>query len=310
MTTVVVTGATSFIGLAVVRELLGQGCQVYAVVRSGSAGAAKLPEPGSGNFHIIWREMSEFSMLADEIGSADYFVHLAWDGVGSAGRGDPKIQERNILWSLEAVKAAAAMGCSRFLFSGSQAEYGIHQGAMREDCLCRPVSEYGKAKLAFGARAELLCREAGMEYIHTRIFSVYGPGDHPWSLVNSCISHFLEGETMELGECTQRWNFLYIDDMARALTALLQTRWLKAVGGCAYNIASQDTRVLKKFVEEIHRLCEGKGSCRYGKRPPNVEGPANLIPDIGKLTAVTGWRPEVSFEEGIRRIIEARRLHA
>lgn len=301
MTTAIITGATSFIGLAVVKELLRQGVQVYAVVREGSKGAAMLPK--SGNLHIIWKDMAGFSELPQQIEHGDAFIHLAWDGVGSAGRSDVKIQEDNIRYSMEAVEAAAAMGCSRFLFSGSQAEYGIHQEAMSEQTTCLPVSEYGKAKLKFGALAEKRCGELGMEYIHTRIFSVYGPGDHPWSLVNTCIARFLSGERMELGECTQMWNFLYIDDCAKAVVSLLKADWLKAVGGCAYNIAGEDTRVLREFVGKIHALCEGRGTCHYGDRPPNAEGPANLIPDIGKIVAVTGWRPEVSFEEGIKKTI-------
>lgn len=301
MTTAIITGATSFIGLAVAEELLLQDFQVYAVVRPGSKGAEMLPK--KRNFHIIWKDMAGFLELPGELKKADVFVHLAWDGVGSVGRSDVKIQEDNIRYSMAAVEAAAAMGCSRFLFSGSQAEYGIHREAMSEETDCLPVSEYGKAKLKFGALAEKRCEELGMEYIHTRIFSVYGPGDHPWSLVNTCIDRFLSGERMELGECTQLWNFLYIDDCARAVVSLLKADWLKAVGGCAYNIAGEDTRVLREFVEQIHELCQGLGSAHYGDRPPNAEGPANLIPDIGKLTAVTGWRPAVSFEEGIKKTI-------
>ena len=301
MTTAIITGATSFIGLAVAKELLRQGFSVYAVVREGSKGAAMLPD--GRNFHIIWKDMACLSELPNEIEHADVFIHLAWDGVGSAGRSDVKIQEDNIRYSMAAVEAAAALGCSRFLFSGSQAEYGIHQEAMSEESNCLPVSEYGKAKLKFGALAEIRCGELGMEYIHTRIFSVYGPGDHPWSLVNTCIGRFLSGERMELGECTQLWNFLYIDDCARAMVSLLKADWLKAVGGCVYNIAAEDTRVLREFVEKIHELCGSRGSYHYGDRPPNAEGPANLIPDIGKIVAVTGWRPEVSFEEGIKKTI-------
>jgi nucleoside-diphosphate-sugar epimerase len=44
------------------------------------------------------------------------------------------------------------------------------------------------------------------------------------------------------------------------------------------------------------------GSYSYGRRAPNAEGPANLIPDIKKLEQATGWQPFVSFAEGIRRI--------
>ena len=59
----------------------------------------------------------------------------------------------------------------------------------------------------------------------------------------------------------------------------------------------------REYVEEIREICGGKGVCHYGKLPPNAEGQANLIPDIQKVKEKTGWRPEVGFKDGIRRMI-------
>ena len=142
-----------------------------------------------------------------------------------------------------------------------------------------------------------------MEYIHARIFSVYGPGDHPGSLVNSCLDAFLKGGVMELGACTQLWNYLYIEDLVNAFMALVDYPGELEKDGL-YNIAGEAswTRPLKDYVEEMRRLCGGRGECLYGKLPPNAEGPANLIPDISRMKAI-GWRPSVSFEEGIGRIL-------
>ena len=62
-----------------------------------------------------------------------------------------------------------------------------------------PVSEYGKDKLEVCRRAGEEAKALGIDYIHARIFSVYGPGDHPWSLVSTCLNTFLKGGRMELG---------------------------------------------------------------------------------------------------------------
>ena len=96
------------------------------------------------------------------------------------------------------------------------AEYGIVDGIMGEEILCHPVSEYGKDKLEVCRRAGEDAKALGIDYIHARIFSVYGPGDHPWSLVSTCLDTFLKGGRMELGACTQQWNFLHVRDAARA----------------------------------------------------------------------------------------------
>ena len=84
--------------------------------------------------------------LADDAAPLiDAWIHFAWDGVGSAGRSDTNIQIENIQNAKKAYLYAKLLGARKFLFAGSQAEYGIgnHRVPM-------PVSPYGKAKLAFG----------------------------------------------------------------------------------------------------------------------------------------------------------------
>ena len=302
---IVVTGATSFIGRAVVEELLEKRHQVFAAVRPDSAGRGELEamqrETG-GQLTVLPVDLSACGTLDRHPaleGRADLWLHLGWEGSGSANRTNPEIQARNIGYALEALGAAARLGCTRFLFSGSQAEYGIADGLMREDSPCHPVSEYGKDKLAVCRRVGERAAELGITYLHARIFSVYGPGDHPWSLVSSCVDTFLKGGHMEFGACTQLWNYLYIKDAVRAITGLLLAKSPSGV----YNVAGNDTRPLREFIGEIHRLCGGRGTFEYGKRPPNAEGVVSLNPDTGKLYRTANFQPRISFEEGIREMI-------
>lgn len=302
---IVVTGATSFIGRAVVEELLEKRHQVFAAVRPDSAGRGELEamqrETG-GQLTVLPEDLSACGTLDRHPaleGRADLWLHLGWEGSGSANRTNPEIQARNIGYALEALGAAARLGCTRFLFSGSQAEYGIADGLMREDSPCHPVSEYGKDKLEVCRRAGERAAELGITYLHARIFSVYGPGDHPWSLVSSCVDTFLKGGHMEFGACTQLWNYLYIKDAVRAITGLLLAKSPSGV----YNVAGNDTRPLREFIGEIHRLCGGRGTFEYGKRPPNAEGVVSLNPDTGKLYRTANFQPRISFEEGIREMI-------
>ncbi len=108
---------------------------------------------------------------------------------------------------------------------------------------------------------------------------------------------------MELGPCTQMWNYLYVEDAARALAQLLLG---KAPAG-VYNVAGEDTRPLRSFIEEIYDLCGRKGSDVDGDRPPNAEGVISLQPDLTKLKEAAGWKEQVEFAEGIRRMIKLRR---
>lgn len=296
---VVVTGATSFIGAAAIRQLLQAGHEVCAVVRPMSRNLENLqnhiPEGCRDRAEVLELDMREVKRAGERIfRPADAWLHTCWEGAGSDNRTLRDVQQANVTSSLEAVRAAAAAGCKSFLFTGSQAEYGICHERITENTPCRPVSEYGKAKADFACQAESLCRSLGMKYVHARIFSVYGPGDHPWSLVQSCLRTWCQGGEMRLGECTQWWNFLYIEDAAAALAALLT-----AGHSGYYNVAGRDTRILREFVEEMYALCGARGSCSYGQRPQNAEGAADLLPDITKICAETGWEPETPFAEGI-----------
>lgn len=310
---IVVTGATSFIGIPLIRLLLEHGHTVFAIVRPGSKNAGKLDTFRDHQaLHIVYSELGGFERIREAVKvTCDACYHLGWDGSGSANRTLRKVQQRNAMHSMEVLKGAALLGCKKFIFSGSQAEYGIHKEAMTEDTPLEPVSEYGRAKVDFCRMArEWLCtqdKRDRMDFIHSRIFSIYGPGDHPWSLVESCLDAFLRDEAISLGECTQLWNFLYIDDLVAALFALLDLN-CGIEGVCCVNIAGDEpaTRPLRDYVEELYRLCGSKGSFHYGSRLHNAEGPANLIPDIRRIKAMTGWEPKISFEDGIIRMLKIR----
>ena len=311
---IVVTGATSFLGAALVKWLLCQGHFVYAIVRPHSANRGVLPAQ-SENLEIIPMELGNLDQLPQQIGKeCQLFFHFGWDGSGSMNRSKQEIQQKNVTDSLKALEGARNLGCCRFLFSGSQAEYGQCHELMREENECRPDSQYGIAKREFYQKAWEACRKwrqegrAEMEYIHARIFSVYGPGDHPWSLVNSCLDTFLAEGHMELGACTQLWNFLYLDDLLKGLAALMLYPGKLEEDGI-YNLAGgpDQTRPLRQYVEEMYQLCGRRGDFAYGKLPPNAEGPANLIPDITKIQKKTGWKPEISFQQGIYRILESKK---
>ncbi len=297
MKTAIVTGATSFVGHALVKHLLGQGVEVHGVVRPGSPNTSVLQDcPGA---HIVCLDLQDLDRLPQCIPQGDIFFHLGWDGSGAQNRAIEEIQQENVTHALKAVQAAHHLGCKTFLFTGSQAEYGPIDGIIREDTPCHPVTAYGRAKLEAGNKAGELVRSLGMRYIHSRIFSIYGPGDHPWTLVSQCVSQFLKGAEIALSSCEQTWNYLYVTDAARFIASLGETEEASGI----YNIAGTDTRALHSFVEEIHTLCGSSGTPLYAARTQSTERPYSLMPDVTRLLGATGLTPRVSFQEGIKSML-------
>lgn len=307
----VITGATGFIGRNVAKLLLEAGAQVYALVRPESRQKELLPR--SADLHVIAGDMEQAEAVLTEAengldGAADVFLHFAWGGVNRQEIDSPEVQKRNVEQSLGCLKAARRLGCQIFMDAGSRVEYGITaDGTMEESMECRPVNAYGSAKLAFYQQAEALCGEWGMTYYHLRFFSVYGIGDHPWSIISTLVRDLPQGKTVSLSACMHRWNFMDIRDAARAVLELC--RHSDKFSGTTHivNVASKDTRRLREFVEEIHMLCEGRGRLEYGTFVQAKEGALSICPTVDVLKKLTDgtWQEQTSFADGISRMLQA-----
>lgn len=301
MKSVIVTGGTSFIGSALIHTLLQKDTECYVVVRKESKNLDILPIQHP-RLHVIKGNASNPSEWINLVPNCDVFFHFAWDGIGSVGRASSAIQIANVEMATECLKAAANLKCKRFVFAGSQAEYGINDGIITESTECNPNIEYGKGKLAFLHRAIPLSNELGIEYVHLRIFSVYGPGDHPWTLVSRCLNSFSQNKAIDLSSCVQKWNYLYVTEAAEIISLF---------GEClidsdpVYNVAGEETKPLKEYVEEMHNLCGG-GRPRYGALANQTEVPHGIDPVIVKMQQATGWKMKVDFETGIRNILTVR----
>lgn len=296
----VVTGATSFLGVALCEYLINHHDEVFAVCRKGSSKITALPI--NSNLRIVYADMCDYASLCKLINQADVFVNLAWEGTGHSGRNLTDIQKDNIAHTYFAMQSALNMGCSLFVESGSQAEYGTVTEKITENTPCNPFSEYGKAKLEAMKQGFLYAEQTGMKYLHLRIFSLFGENDHPWTLVMSSINKMLLNDPVDLSPCTQNWNFLYVKDAVRQIVGLCNY----AVNSAGFqhevfNIASKDTRVLMDFVKEMYSLTGSKSELNFGAiTPANV---VSLDPDTTKTEKAAGYISDYTFKEVINIII-------
>ena len=299
MKRIVVTGATSMIGVALIEECLRHDIEIYAVVRSSSGKAGRLPL--SDKIHLTDCSLEDLSDLPGRIpGGCDTFYHIAWGNTGGAGSKGTGLRSRKIFYTLQAVRTAAELGCRRFIGAGSQAEYGpMDVEKISPDSPVNPSTPYGASKLAAGHLAGMLCRELGMECIWPRIFSVYGKYEKETTMVASGLRKMLAGEPTEFTPAMQRWDYLYSRDAGRAFYLIGE----KGKGGSVYCVGSGQARPLKEYIEEMAALT-GAGKPGIGAKPYPPGAVMNLCADIGTLTGDTGFIPEYTFEQGIRETIE------
>lgn len=293
-----VSGAGGMIGTALVRFALSRGTAVTALVRPGSGKLRDLRHP---LLQVIEADLA--SLDAVQCPPCDAFVHLGWSSTHGDARLRTDVQQDNIGYTLSAVRLAHRLGCSVFLFAGSQAEYGPQTAPLAPDTPERPQSAYGIAKREAGRQSRALCHTFGIRHCHARILSVYGVGDRETTLISMCIRRMLRGEAPALTDCTQMWDYLYADDAARALYLVCQ----KGRDGAVYPLGSGQCRPLREYVLDIRDLTACEAMPLFGVKPFLPDQVMYLCADLSALKADVGFAPAFSFREGVRQILEYRK---
>lgn len=294
---IIITGAGGMIGTALTKLALDRGIEVFAVVRPGK----DMPFSRAG-LHVVRCDLSELKKC-EASDSCDAFFHLAWDKTTAQGRDDTDTQFLNIGYTLDAVRLAKRCGCGVFIGAGSQAEYGITDRPLSGSTPVNPQSAYGIAKYAAGKMSALLCSQMGVRHCWARILSVYGERDRDTSLISYCVDSFLNNVSPELTECLQMWDYIYSSDAAAALLAIAESD----AGGKVYCVGSGQCATLRDYVLRIRENTNSKAEPIFGAKEYYENQPMYLCADISELTNDTGFVPSVTFDEGIKKVIEYRR---
>ena len=290
------TGATSMLGIATIKECIKRNHSVFAFVRPHSKKLLCIPKsPLVKIVECDLCEMQDFSL--PEV-RADVFIHFGWSDTDKVGRNDCSKQLENVKFAMDAVHLAQKLGCKKFIGAGSQAEYGTPNVRLLSSTPADPVIPYGIAKYSAGKFSRVECNILGMEHIWVRILSVYGPNDNPGTLVNSLILNAMNDLPMKLSACGQTWDYLYEDDAGAAFVAIAE----KGETGSVYNLGSGKERLLKEFVLELLDVVNPKYKPEFGGIPYSSTQPMILETDISKLIKDTGWEPKIEFNVGIKNI--------
>lgn len=167
-----------------------------------------------------------------------------------------------------------------------------------EKTLPQPNTAYGCAKLAACHLSKFRAAQLEIEWLWTRIFSVYGRYDNPNALIPYLIRSIRTGQTPKLTSGTQKWDFLHASDAAILLMLLGE----KGLSGEIYNIASGNIKPLCCFIEEVRSIVDVNAEFVYGECDKMV---VSLSPSVEKVKRQIKWEPKVKFYEGICDIIRS-----
>lgn len=305
----VVLGGSGFIGRWVAYALAQAGAEVIAVVRDGARADAVVRQ------YAPQAEMVTLDVLdADALASVyrqttpAITFNLIGYGVDPHERDSRPAQSINANFPAWLCRVIAAHRCASWpgqalVHVGSALEYGTASGDLREATVPQPTTLYGQTKLAGTQAVASECQDSGLGGVTARLFTVYGPGEHPQRLLPSLIGAASD-EPLPLTEGRQQRDFTYVEDVADGLLRLGMT---PTAPGEVVNLATGTLTSVRRFVEIAAEVL-GIPAARllFGVLPTRAEEMQHAEVAVGRLRQLTGWTPATGVEDGIRKTMDRR----
>jgi UDP-glucose 4-epimerase len=302
-----ITGIGGFIGSSLARALLARGEQVRGVDNFSTGNRENLTDILD---RVDFREADIVDLDAMHAACAgvDFVLHQA--AIPSVPKSvlDPLASNRaNIDGTVNLLVAARDAKVKRVVYAASSSAYGDTPTLPKhEDMKPDPISPYAVAKLASEHYLISFYRCYQLETVALRYFNIFGPRQDPSSPYSGVLAKFitlmLRGEQPAIfGDGEQSRDFTYIDNAVDANLLACSAPAARAAGQM-FNIATGRRITLKQAFEALQGLTSYPGQPKYG--PERGGDIKHSLADISKAKAALGYKPKVSFEEGLRRTVE------
>lgn len=313
---VLVTGGDGLIGAWLVKALLERGERVV-VIRRDEPAVSSLAQLGlAGAVDVVHGDICADGLVARVLNEyeVDSVFHLAAQTqVGVANRSPVPTFETNIRGTWLLLEACRVHEAERIVVASSDKAYGDRRELpYRENHRLEPRYPYDVSKAAADIVARSYFHTFGLPVAVTRLANVYGGGDtNRARLIPEAVCAALAGEAPVVrSDGSPERDFLYVEDAVRAYVAVWGALGRGAAHGEAFNAAGGEPHRVIDVIELICRLTGSSVAPKIrGDGVPHGEIDRQWL-DSTKLRELTGWRPEVPLEEGLRRTIDWYREHA
>lgn len=307
--TILVTGASGFIGRRLVARLVRDGHADVVVLDRGSSRAALQ--------HVETLSVPDTSEPA--LSSAlkgrrfDAVIHLAAAGVVPGERNPDILFRANVAYPANLLRALAETPPQAFVMAGSCAEYAHSEpvaGGLGEDAPVETWRLYGATKAAGTLAASATATALGIPFACLRAFNVYGPGEAPHRLLPNLLKGFASGQSIPLSIGTQLRDFIQVDDVVDALETVAAA--LPARPECAgiYNLCTGTGTSVADFSRMAARVAGiSPDRLDFGAVPLRPDDMMWQIGDNSRLKQAFGWEAGMDLEQGLRRSIEEMQRH-
>lgn len=292
MKNVIITGADGFVGSYTVQHFIDNGCNVLALDMGETPRRLRVGE----NLKYMQCDIFDTRSLLEKVpyGVYDTFVHFAWAGPSGEARSDYNIQMKNALATVDCLKAAKELGCTRFVCAGSIMEYEVEAAIHNQGSHPGLKNIYGMAKHVAHCMSKAVAEQIGIELMWPMITNAYGVGEFSPRFINSTLRKIINGEPLLFTSGTQNYDFVYVTDVAQAFYKVA----LKGKPNCEYMIGSGYAKPLKEFILEMVQACAPESNPIFGDVPFIGTNLTLDVYSIDNIVSDCDYKPMVNFEHG------------
>lgn len=312
---VLVTGAYGLIGSWLVGELLAARAEVCVIRRDKPLRSALATTGLESRVAVVEGDICADAVVARAL--AEYEIqsvfHLAAQTIVGAARRSPlSTFETNIRGTWMLLEACRHVGVQRVVVAASDKAYGIHDELpYRETHALQPRYPYDVSKACTDLIARSYWHTYHVPVAVTRFANIYGGGDlNPSRLIPEMVASIIAGRSPIIrSDGSPERDFLYVEDAVSAYLAITDALDAGTARGEAFNAGGDAPHSVREIVELAIRVAgaDVQPDIR-GTGTPEGEIDRQYV-DSSKLRALTGWRPAVDLEEGLRRTVEWYRAH-
>lgn len=297
-----VIGGAGFIGAHLNSQLIGTGRQVTVLGRSATP-RYELP---LGVRYVVG-DFAEHDLISRLLDTHDEVIQLAYATVPNTSFENPLVDLlQNLPPTVQLFSEVAARGIKLVLVSSGGTVYGeAIRLPISEDHPTKPISPYGVTKLTLENYAYLYAATHGLKFVCVRPANAYGVGQRPFvgqGFVATAIASAMRGIPIKIfGPHGTVRDYLYASDLASGIVSALVQGHLSET----YNLGSGAGLSNLEVIEAIRSLMREIGCDVPLEVLPEraFDVKANVL-DSTKLQRQTGWKPQVKFQDGLRRTRE------
>jgi UDP-glucose 4-epimerase len=307
MVTYLITGIAGFIGSSLARAILAQGDNVRGVDNFSTGKRSNIAELLE-RIDVREADLLDLEAMQSACKGVDYVFHeAAIPSVPRSVLNPVESNQANVDGTVNVLVAARDAKVKRVIYAASSSAYGDTPTLpKREDMPPNPISPYAVAKLASEYYMASFFRCYGLETVALRYFNIFGPRQDPSSPYSGVLAKFitqmLKGEQPTIhGNGSQSRDFTYVDNVVQA-NLLACKAPASEVAGRVFNVATGTRIDLNEMFGVLKKLTGYPGEVKHG--PERAGDVKHSLADLSRAEKHLGYKPQVNFEEGLRRTVD------